>query len=247
MPVMNRWILMTVLAPTLGSAVFATAEPAESPDPAVGLALKLVVAMGGREAWANVSFVHVEAVHDDLDIPEPFVNRIWNDFSRPRVRFSAHNDRFSQTRRIDGGVGVRQSAPGSGGTPLTAEEYESDRAWWEANVYRTLHRIARKDPSLQFRAIGTTRLEIVRPNGSVLNWFVMNQKGEPMLFGAGSDARGGVFGPLATSGQVKYPKWGARADGSWRYEIVRFVTSSTVPPDAFPAVASSARGRGSAR
>jgi hypothetical protein len=37
---------------------------------------RLLAAMGGREAWAKVRFVHVEAVHDQLNVRDPFTNRI---------------------------------------------------------------------------------------------------------------------------------------------------------------------------
>jgi hypothetical protein len=62
-----------------------------------------------------------------------------------------------------------------------------------------------------------------------LNWFVLNQRGEPMLFGTWANEAGTTFGPLASSGDIKYPKWGARPDGSWRYEIVRLEAAEKVP------------------
>src|SRR5688500_16516272 len=55
---------------------------------------ELLAAMGGRAAWAAVTFMHVEALHDDLAIRDPFTNRIWNDFTTFRVRFAAHNASF---------------------------------------------------------------------------------------------------------------------------------------------------------
>lgn len=224
-------VLMTALSG--GSAPAQPTNPVHPSDAGVALAERLLAAMGGREAWAEVTFVHVEARHDDLDIPEPFLNRIWNDLLEPRVRFWAGNDVFTSGRRIGGGGGVRETGPLSG-TPLSAEQYESDRAWWEANVYRTIHRIARRDQALGFRAATASRLEVLRADGSVLNWFVLNQKGEPMLFGSGRDERGTAFGPLATAGRVRYPKWGARADGSWRYEILRLEAVAGPPPGVFP-------------
>jgi hypothetical protein len=39
------------------------------------------------------------------------------------------------------------------------------------------------------------------------------------------------MGPPASNGTVKYPRWGAMPDGSWRYEIRRFVTAGSVPPE----------------
>lgn len=232
---MKSWLpvaFATLLA--VPASTTATSEDHVAREAGVALAEKLLAAMGGREAWAGVTYVQVEARHDDLEIPRPFVNRIWNDFSKPRVRFWAGNDDFTSSRSIGDGEGIRESGP-QAGTRLTAEQYESDRGWWEANVYRTFHRMAKRDATLSYRAAGPARLEVLRPDGRILNWFVLNQKGEPMLFGAGSDARGTTFGPLASAGGVKYPKWGARADGSWRYEILDFVAANEVPEDAFTA------------
>jgi len=231
---MKTPIALVLLTLALGAGSPAFAQDSKPKDPGVALAEKLIGAMGGRDAWSRVTFVHVEALHDDLDLPERFVNRIWNDFCEPRVRFWAGNDQFTSGRKIAAGVGMREAGPQSG-TPLTAEQYESDRLWWEGNVYRTLHRMAKRDAGLTYRAATPSRLEVLKPDGSILNWFVLNQKGEPMLYGSGRDTSGTAFGPLAASGSVRYPKWGARADGSWRYEIRRFVAADTVPPGTFEA------------
>lgn len=196
-------------------------------DAGVERAEALLAAMGGREAWSKVKFVHVEAIHDDLNVREPFTNQIWNDFAAPRVRLEAKNAQIDRRRAIAGGKGwrVRDGERSS----LTPEQIEDERSWWEANVYRTLHRLAIRDPELQPRAVGEHRLEIFRRDGKRLNWFILNQRGEPMLFGTWDSEAGTTFGPLASSGAIKYPKWGARPDGSWRYEIVRLTTAETVP------------------
>ena len=189
----------------------------------------LLEAMGGRAAWAQVKFVHVEAVHDDVSIRDPFTNRIWNDLTAPRVRFEAKNSEIDRRRVIDHqkGARVRDGAE----SILTAAQIEDDRKWWESNIYRTLHRLAVNDPELSARAVGEHRLEIFRGDGKRLNWFVLNQRGEPMLFGTWESEAGTTFGPLAASGAIKYPKWGARPDGSWRYEIVRLVAGEKPPAD----------------
>lgn len=190
---------------------------------------RFLAAMGGRDAWAQVKFVHVEAVHDDLVNAAPYTNRIWNDFTQPRVRFEAKNASLDRRRAINDGRGWRQRDGLV--TAMSAEEVASDRAWWEANLYRTLHRLAIDDPGLTARAVGEHRLEIFRADGKRLNWFVLNPRGEPALFGTWDSETGGAFGPLAGSGRIKYPKWGAMPDGSWRYEIVRLVTGPAVPAD----------------
>jgi len=190
---------------------------------------KLLEAMGGRAAWAKVKFAHVEAIHDDVSIKDPFTNKIWNDFTAPRVRLEAKNAEIDRRRGIDGGKGWRLRDGQE--NALTPEQYEDERLWWEANIYRTLHRLAVNDPDLSARAVGEHRVEIFRKDGKRLNWFYLNQQGAPMLFSTWESEAGTAFGPLAFNGQIKYPKWGARPDGSWRYEIVRLVTAETTPAD----------------
>ncbi len=187
----------------------------------------LLNAMGGRAAWSKVKYVHVEAVHDGVSIHDSYTNKIWNDFSAPRVRFEAKNPQMDRRSAIDGATGWRWLD--GEGTAMTPEQFENERSWWEANIYRTLHRLAMKDPELSARAVGEHRLEIFRSDGKRLNWFILNQRGEPMLFGTWASEAGTTFGPLASSGDIKYPKWGARPDGSWRYEIVKLEAAEKVP------------------
>ena len=202
---------------------------AQTAETGAARAERFLAAMGGREAWAQVKFAHVEATHDDVNFAQPFTNRIWNDFSAPRVRFEAKNAQIDRRRVINGEQGrqVRDGVP----SELTAAQLQNERRWWEANIYRTLHRLAVNDPDLTARAVGDHRLEIFRADGTRLNWFVLNPRGEPMLFGTWDSESGGTFGPLASNGSVRYPKWGAMPDGSWRYEVIRLVTAATVPAE----------------
>ena len=211
----------------------AAAASAQAPAPVVETGAQRVerflTAMGGRAAWAAVAFVHVEAVHYDLVFDHPFTNKIWNDFGRPRVRFEAKNEQIDRRRGISDGKGWRLR-DGVASTP-TPEEVESDRAWWEANIYRTLHRLAVSDPDLSARATGERRLEVFRADGRRLNWFELNAGGEPIRFGTWDSDSGTIFGPLTSNGSVRYPKWGTQPDGSWRYEVLRLVTAGAVPAE----------------
>jgi hypothetical protein len=223
-----RTYLQVQLALAFAALIFAPVAHAEE-DAGRARAERLLEAMGGRAAWAKVKSVHVEAIHDDVSIRDPYTNKIWNDFTAPRVRLEAKNADIDRRRAINGDAGWRVR-DGQERT-MTPEEYEDERSWWEANIYRTLHRLAVNDPELSARAVGEHRVEIFRRDGKRLNWFHLNQRSEPMLFGTWESEAGTAFGPLASSGQIKYPKWGARPDGSWRYEIVRLTTSENTPPD----------------
>ena len=93
------------------AALFAISLDAQDASETAGARVdRFLNAMGGRAAWAQVKFAHVEAVHDDLGIAEPFTNKIWNDFTAPRVRFEAKNAQFDSKRAIAGGRGWRSNA-----------------------------------------------------------------------------------------------------------------------------------------
>lgn len=203
----------------------------QSPPPAADSARTrvdaLLAAMGGRAAWARTTFVHVKARHRDPALGL-YENEIWNDFASPRVRIEARIDGDRVMRGIENGAGWRVR---HGETfALTEAQVESDRAWWEANVYRTLHRLAADDATLTARAVGDNRLEIFRPDGRRLNWFVLNVAGEPILFGTWDDERGTVFGPLVESeGGVRHWRWGTSADGTFQFEISGIEARAAVP------------------
>ncbi|MDQ3169472.1 MAG: hypothetical protein M3Q55_04955 [Acidobacteriota bacterium] len=187
----------------------------------------LLSAMGGRDAWARARFVHVQAMHRDPALGM-YENRIWNDLSEPRIRIEAVIGGDRVMRGIERGAGWRVRRGEE--SPLTDAQVESDRAWWEANVYRTLHRLAVNDPALTARAVGEHRLEIVRADGRRVNWFVLNSAGEPIQFGTWDDERGSVFGPLvAGTGGIRHWRWGSSADGTFQFEISRVDASESVP------------------
>lgn len=187
----------------------------------------LLKAMGGREAWTRAKFIYVEAKYEDLAVAAPYTNQTWNDLSQPRVRFEARNETMDRRHAINGESGWRWRDGVSG--PLTPDQFTGEIRWWESNMYRTLHRLAAEDPELTVRAVGEHRIDIYRIDGTRLNWFVLNSRGEPVLFGTWDSDAGNVVGPLVTSGPVRHPRWGARQDGTWRYDIVQFTVSESVP------------------
>jgi hypothetical protein len=220
-------LLRQVSAHCILAAFFVGLPGGLSAETGLERAERLLAAMGGRDAWAKVRFVHVEAEHDQLNVRDSFTNRIWNDFTQPRVRIEARNDAIHVRRVIAGGTGAAMR--NGVRRELKAAEVADETRWWEANIYRTLHRLAAGDPALTPRAVGEHRLEIFLPDGRRLNWFVLNQRGEPHLFGTWDSEQGTGMGPLAGNGTVKYPAWGIVPDGSWRYVIRKFETAESVP------------------
>jgi hypothetical protein len=188
-------------------------------------------AMGGRDAWKGVKSVTVRATHYEPTLKEPYANAIFNDFTQPRVRFEAKSAEMDRQRAINGDTGwrIREGEH----FHMTPKQFEEDRSWWEANIYRTIVRLSNDDPDLTPTAIGDRRLEIHRGDGKRLCWFELNAVGEPVRFGTYDNEDGTVFGPLANAGAVKYPRWGVNSTGTFRYEVIEFLPSPDQPAASF--------------
>lgn len=189
---------------------------------------RLLTAIGGRSAWSAVRSYMIRATHYEGN-RAPFANTIWNDLAVPRVRIEAKGPDVDVRRAIDGEQAWRTRDGQI--TPLTPEQIRDEQRWWEANIYRTLQRLAARDAELSVRAVGENRLEVFRADGARLNWFELNARGEPLRFGTWESETGSVFGPLIQQGPVKCAKWGTNATGTWRYEVVELIVSEQ-PSDA---------------
>lgn len=216
-------------------AVALAAQPAPTPaasDAQARARVELFLsAMGGRTAWKDLKSVTVRATHYDPALRHPYANAIFNDFTQPRVRFEASGPELSSQRAIDHDRGWRVRDGKS--ALLTPQQLADDRAWWEANIYRTLVRLANDDPDLRAVAAGERRLEIYRADGKRLNWFELGIGGQPIRFGTWDNEEGTVFGPLASAGAVRYPSWGANRTGTFRYEVTSFLPSGDLPAVSF--------------
>ena len=190
----------------------------QAPDAPEARLDALLQAMGGRAAWAAAQAVRVDATHYSTVFRLPHRNEIWNDFRTPRLRIVASREEIDRALVVDGNRGSRRNRPDV--RALTPEEVAEQLRWWESNVYRTLHRLARRDPDLSVRMIGPNRLAVFRKDGVRLNWIDLNQQSEPILFGSWESETGTIFGPLMTSPSgLKHPRWVASGDGTWRVEL----------------------------
>lgn len=212
-------------ANTAAPAAGAAAESAEQRRDA------LLDAMGGAAVWREVVGARITATHYDTQTRLPYRNVIWNDFRRFRLRIEASNRDLTRVFDYEGDAGWRDD--GVNVTPLAAARVADERAWWQANVYRTLHRLALPDPALSVRLLEPDRLAVIEQGRGLLAWFRLNAGGEPLQFGTQADAPGTTFGPLsAHAGGARYPRWGSDATGAWRYEVhdAEFSTRTMVMP-----------------
>lgn len=197
------------------SSSLADDKPQSSAETAVD---RLLGAVGGRDAWAALT----GTVNDSQQnrAAEPTVVRavITMDFAKPRFRIDTRGEGFSTVRVIDGERSWRQTREGVV-EDVPDDLYEADMRWYGGHVYRSIHRMAKRDPALAYRLADDGRLEVVE-NGVRMIWFRLDARGEPYAFGAWEDDAGSLSGPWEFSeGEIRHPIWVSNSTGSWRASV----------------------------
>jgi hypothetical protein len=191
---------------------------AASPQTADALADRMLETIGGRERWALARNTVNDSLQYRLDAPTVVRAVIHMDFTRPRFRIDTTAPGLTLARVVDAErhwrlnrAGVIESLPEA----VLAE----DRRWYTGHVYRTIHRIAARDPALALTVNDKGRLEI-REGGQRIAWFAVDVRGEPYAFGAHDDDVGSISGPWNfVQNGIHHPAWVARPDGSWRAAV----------------------------
>jgi hypothetical protein len=191
---------------------------AADPSPAEEQAARMLAALGGREAWAAAR----NTVNDSQQnrAAEPTVVRavITMDFERPRFRIETTGPDLHLIRVIDGERSWRKTREGRI-EPVPEQVIADDLKWYAGHVYRTIHRIARRDPALELLVAQDGRLEVLE-GGKRIAWFKLDSRGEPYAFGAHADDVGSTSGPWEfQAGGIRHPLWVSNADGTWRAMI----------------------------
>ncbi len=201
----------------LSCGFFAPSAQAEAPA-ADALVDRMLAAVGGRERWASLR----NTVNDSLQfrLEEPFVVRavIRMDFTQPRFRVDTTAPGLTLARVVDGERHWRLNRAGVV-EDVPAEILAEDRRWLAGHVYRTIHRVAARDPALRFAVGASGRLE-VHEGAARIAWFALDARGEPYAFGAHDDEVGSISGPWNfVQDGIHHPAWVARPDGSWRAAV----------------------------
>jgi hypothetical protein len=203
----------------LAAAISAgTGAAIANPSPAGVQADRMLAALGGRGAWAALR----NTVNDSQQnrAGEPVVVRavITMDFERPRFRIETTGPGLHTIRVIDGDRNWRKTREGRI-EPVPADLVAEDLAWYAGHVYRTIHRVAGRDPKLSLAQGADGRLE-VHEGGKRIAWFKLDSRGEPYAFGAHANDVGAVCGPWEfEEAGIRHPLWVSSADGTWRAMI----------------------------
>jgi hypothetical protein len=204
--------LLAVFSTTLPGAALANSSTAE------GLIEKMLDRLGGRQNWANLRNTINGSKQNRALEPTVVYSVITMDFEQPRFRIDTTGENINLVRVINGDRSWRISWSGLV-EDLPDVRMKDDILWYQAHIYRTIHRIANRDPKLTFKVLNEDQLEVYAGEDRLL-WLRLDAKGEPLAFGFYQDEEGSLCGPwdIVKSG-VRHPSWVSSGNGEWRAAI----------------------------
>lgn len=179
---------------------------------------QMLEAIGGRQAWAELRNTINGSVQNRVSEPTVVYAVITMDFQKPRFRIETTAQDIHVIRVINGDKNWRLRRSGNI-EDVPQELVESELRWYGAHLYRTIHRIASRDPAISLSLDDQGRLEVF-DGGERILWFKLDAKGGPYAFGSYDDEIGSLSGPwdFQTDG-IRHPIWTANSDGTWRAAI----------------------------
>lgn len=201
-------------------------------DSAEALADRMLGAIGGRAAWARVRNLVNDSQQNRSEEPTVVRAVIHMDFERPRFRIETTGPSLHLIRAVDGERNWRLSRAGRV-EPVPPATLDADRQWYAGHVYRTLHRIAARDPALRLQVGSNGRLEVFE-GAARIAWYVLDARGEPYAFGGFQDDLGSLSGPWEFEKDgLRHPIWTAAPDGTFRVRIRSLTVNATLNDSLF--------------
>ena len=197
-------------------------------------AAQLVEAVGGAEVWSqSKSFMVRETVYlANGETADLVVKRNLDDITR-WISLSAESFEYEEVLDVTSGWSGRDGNAAA----YTPEELAAERRGLEQSPYYVYHRLAKNDPMLRVEWLEEeNRLNIYEGSERLLCWFFLDGRGNPMSWANIYNERENRhnYGPMVDVGDANFPKWGAAADASWRFEYVEARFSSE--PVSMPAL-----------
>lgn len=209
-------------------AVMVMSGPASAETSADAVAERMLDALGGRAAWAALKTLVNDSCQYRIEAPTIVRTVISLDLQRARFRIETWGPDLHLIRVVDGDHHWRLSRAGII-EPVPDATLAGDRRWYVGHVYRTIHRIAAKDPTISLGIGKDERLE-VHESGARIAWFQLDARGEPYAFGGAEDEEGSVSGPWTSQGAgVRHPAWVARRDAALRSVLLGLESPETLP------------------
>jgi hypothetical protein len=194
----------------------------------------LLWAVGGRPAWARLTntVLYSDQYRQSDGTAVGAVSTL--DYDRSRLRIDLTGLHLEQVRIIDSEGDHSWRRNQDGRLAKVAEDpLARDLRRYTAHVYRTLQRIAVRDPKLRLATGRKGSLEVFE-GGTRIAWYHLDARGEPYAMGAHDDDVGVICGPWQLEGRgIRYPLWVSRPDGSWRAMLKSLAVNTQVDEQLF--------------
>lgn len=182
------------------------------------IAERLLLAIGGRSAWASVTttILYSDQYRQGDTTVVGAISTI--DHQQPRVRIDVTGPGVRQVRVIESHSdrAVRLDRPGSRPEKIVEDPLARDLRNYTEHVFRTLQRIAIRDPDLRLATGRKGSLDVYEGSNRIA-WYQLDARGEPYAMGAHADSVGVICGPWEIEKRgIRHPLWVSRPDGSWR-------------------------------
>jgi hypothetical protein len=179
---------------------------------------QMLEAIGGRKAWAELRNTINGSVQNRVNEPTVVYAVITMDFQQPRFRIETTAQDLHLIRVINGDRSWRLRRSGNI-EDVPKSLLDDELRWYDAHLYRTIHRIAARDPAISLSLDDQERLQVF-VDGERILWFRLDAKGEPYAFGAYDDEIGSLSGPWSFQQDgIRHPIWTSNSDGTWRAAI----------------------------
>ena len=213
--------------------VLACAAHRAEADQAGALAQRMLDRLGGSEAWAQLKNTVNGSQQNRAGDPTVVHAIISMDFERPRFRIETTAPGLYLLRVIDGPDNSWRIRRTGALEQVPPERYAEEMAWYQAHLYRTLHRIAAGDDALSLRMNTDGRLEVYTGDQRLV-WFRLDAKAEPYAFGAYDNDLGSLTGPwdFVRDG-IHHPRWVSSPDGTWRAMVKSLQVNVTLHDSLF--------------
>ena len=215
---MNRSYVLVAMLVAVLAVPAQVLRAAETDDAAERMAEQMLDAIGGRKAWAGLRNTINGSQQNRANEPTVVYAVITMDFEKPRFRIETTAQDLHLIRVINQDKHWRLRRSGEI-EDVPPDLIEDDMTWYAAHLYRTIHRMAARDPGITVRVNDLNRLEILE-NGERLLWFALDAKGEPYAFGSWDNDVGSLSGPWDfVQDGIHHPRWVSSADGTWRAAV----------------------------
>jgi hypothetical protein len=207
------------IVPVLALLTLSQAAQGENKEAAAEvMAERMLQAIGGREAGAAVKNTVNGSQQNRSGEPTVVFAVITIDFEEPRFRIETMANGLHLVRVINGDKSWRLRRSGAI-EDVPSDLFDEDQKWYAAHLYRTLHRVAARDPAISLGISDKERLEIIADDTRLL-WLALDANGEPYAFGAWEDEMGSLTGPWDfVQDGIHHPRWISSSDGTWRAAV----------------------------